>query len=180
MNFSDTLRDFGSYNKKIWKKLILISILLVYFTFLIWYNLFNNYLSTGGITNLVRLSWRFGIIWASISTIFLVLAFDILFFNLSKRKAVGILALLMGLGGVVVLVLLFIGVFVTAAVLFPFMDLVIIIIGALAIVFGIIGITKDDSKGLGITGLILGIILEVVIWVVIPLLLIFTAYSGSL
>ncbi|MFW9866062.1 MAG: hypothetical protein ACFFEN_08175 [Candidatus Thorarchaeota archaeon] len=41
-------------------------------------------MSIGGAT--VRLSWRYGIIGASISTIILVLAFDILFFFLSRRK----------------------------------------------------------------------------------------------
>ena len=46
-----------------------------------------------------------------------------------------------------------------------------IAIPILAIVFGGIGIAKDDSKALGIVGLILGIV-SLVIWFVAPLLLI--------
>jgi len=38
-----------------------------------------------------------------------------------------------------------------------------------AIVFGIIGIVADDSKGLGVGGLILGII-TVILWVLFPLI----------
>jgi hypothetical protein len=47
-----------------------------------------------------------------------------------------------------------------------------LIIGILAIVFGGIGIAKDDSKGLGIAGLILGII-TLIIWFLWPILLLF-------
>lgn len=50
----------------------------------------------------------------------------------------------------------------------------------LAIVFGIIGITKDDSKGMGIAGLILGIIgaiVTVVVVVVLPLIFAFSFFS---
>ena len=47
-----------------------------------------------------------------------------------------------------------------------------LLIGILAIVFGGIGIAKDDSKGLGIAGLILGII-TLIIWFIWPILLLF-------
>ena len=47
-----------------------------------------------------------------------------------------------------------------------------LIIGILAIVFGAIGIAKDDSKGMGIAGLILGII-TLIIWFLWPILVLF-------
>ncbi|MFX1380386.1 MAG: hypothetical protein ACFFA4_14975 [Promethearchaeota archaeon] len=47
-----------------------------------------------------------------------------------------------------------------------------LLIGILAIVFGGIGIAKDDSKGLGIAGLILGII-TLIIWFIWPILALF-------
>jgi len=47
-----------------------------------------------------------------------------------------------------------------------------LLISILAIVFGGIGIAKDDSKGLGIAGLILGII-TLIIWLLWPILVIF-------
>jgi len=47
-----------------------------------------------------------------------------------------------------------------------------LLIGILAIVFGGIGIAKDDSKGLGIAGLIVGII-TLIIWFIWPILLLF-------
>ena len=52
----------------------------------------------------------------------------------------------------------------------------------LAIVFGIIGIIKDDSKGMAITGMILGIIALVLwgfLWAIL-FLLIFAGLFGSL
>ncbi|MFW9875880.1 MAG: hypothetical protein ACFFG0_22490 [Candidatus Thorarchaeota archaeon] len=94
-------------------------------------------------------------------------------------KAFGLVALLMAIIGIIVIALFFILVF-TIGFIIPWWDLIVIILGALAIVFGIIGIAKDDSKGLGITGLILGIILEVVIWVVFPLVLVGLAIGGGL
>lgn len=73
-------------------------------------------------------------------------------------KTFGIIALLTGLAGIILLALRYIGFFFASFLLFPFMALIIIVAGALAIIFGIIGIAKDDSKGLGVAGLILGII----------------------
>jgi hypothetical protein len=86
MNFRDIFKELGAYNKKIWKKLVLIIILVLYFTFLMWYNIFrfSDILSIGGAT--LRLSWRYGIIWSALSTIILVLAADILSFLLNRRK----------------------------------------------------------------------------------------------
>ena len=52
----------------------------------------------------------------------------------------------------------------------------------LAIVFGIIGIIKDDSKGLGIAGLILGIIALILwqfLWIIIAVIL-FAGLMGGL
>ena len=51
-----------------------------------------------------------------------------------------------------------------------------IAIPIIAIVFGGIGIAKDDSKGLGIAGLILGII-SLVIWIIAPILLLGFLFS---
>jgi hypothetical protein len=65
-------------------------------------------------------------------------------------KTFGALALVFGL------IALIVG---WALILFvPFGDYITYALAVLAIVFGIIGIVKDDSKGLGIAGLILGII----------------------
>jgi hypothetical protein len=57
-----------------------------------------------------------------------------------------------------------------------------VLIGILAIIFGGIGIAKDDSKGLGIAGLVLGII-TIIIWVIWPILILFgflAFFSGLL
>lgn len=47
----------------------------------------------------------------------------------------------------------------------------------LAIVFGIIGIIKDDSKGMGIAGMILGII-ALVIWPLLWTILFVVIFAG--
>jgi hypothetical protein len=62
------------------------------------------------------------------------------------------------------------------AILFFGMDIVIMVLGGIAIVFGIIGMIKDDSKALGVVGLILGI-LSIVLIFLIPILLIGFAFS---
>ena len=79
-------------------------------------------------------------------------------------KVFGIISLIMGLIGLA-LIPIFIWVFVI-----PFFGLIFWIVVGIAIVFGIIGIAKDDSKGLGIVGLILGII-AIVLRFVIPIIL---------
>jgi len=64
----------------------------------------------------------------------------------------------------------------------PFGDYILYALCGLAIVFGIIGIIKDDSKGMGIAGLILGIIaifLWVILWVII-FVVIFAGLFGGL
>ncbi|MHA1987763.1 MAG: hypothetical protein ACW98D_14095 [Promethearchaeota archaeon] len=55
-------------------------------------------------------------------------------------------------------------------------------IPAAAIIFGIIGIIADDSKGMAIAGLILGILALVFIIFILPMLIIFglLAFLGSL
>lgn len=65
-------------------------------------------------------------------------------------KTFGALALVFGLIALVVgwALMLFV----------PFGDYIVYALAVLAIIFGIIGIVKDDSKGMGIAGLILGII----------------------
>ena len=47
----------------------------------------------------------------------------------------------------------------------------------LAIIFGGIGIAKDDSKGLGIAGLILGII-ALILWIMFPFVFFFLLLGG--
>jgi len=47
-----------------------------------------------------------------------------------------------------------------------------------AIVFGIIGIIVDDSKGMAIAGLILGIIGIIFILVILPLIIVFLVLAG--
>jgi hypothetical protein len=63
----------------------------------------------------------------------------------------------------------------------PFGDYILYALCGLAIVFGIIGIIKDDSKGMGIAGMILGIIaiiFWVVLWVVLAVLLFGALFGG--
>ncbi len=63
----------------------------------------------------------------------------------------------------------------------PFGTYILYALCGLAIVFGIIGIIKDDSKGMGIAGMILGIlalILWVVLWVVLAVLLFGALFGG--
>lgn len=85
-------------------------------------------------------------------------------------KTFGIIALLAGLAGLILLALLWIGIFFAPLLLFPYIGLIIIVAGALAIIFGIIGIVKDDSKGLGITGLILGIF-TIALYFLLPIII---------
>ena len=72
-------------------------------------------------------------------------------------KTFGALALVFGLVALLVgwAIMLFV----------PFGNYIVYALAGLAIVFGIIGIVKDDSKGLGIAGLILGIIALVLAFV---------------
>ncbi|MFX1497875.1 MAG: hypothetical protein ACFFBH_10135 [Promethearchaeota archaeon] len=91
-------------------------------------------------------------------------------------KTFGIIALLAGLAGVILLALLYIGFFLAPILIFPYIGLIIIIAGALGIIFGIIGIAKDDSKGLGIVGLILGII-AIALYFILPFILVGVAIT---
>lgn len=92
-------------------------------------------------------------------------------------KTFGIISLLLGIGAFVVFLLFLLGVLLTITqILFAGMDIVIIALGGIAIVFGIIGMVKDDSKALGVVGLILGIVSIVLIFVV-PMIIIGAAIS---
>ena len=62
------------------------------------------------------------------------------------------------------------GIFILMAFSPPFNFIFIIMTCIVAIVFGIVGIVRDDAKGLGIAGLILGII-ALVIWGIFGLIL---------
>jgi len=73
MDFKEFLDAFINYNKRIYKKLILISIFVYYFTFLIFYNQFRVHLSQSE-----ELSWVLGSIFALITTLILVFLVDIL------------------------------------------------------------------------------------------------------
>ena len=59
----------------------------------------------------------------------------------------------------------------------PFGDYIMYALCGLAIVFGIIGIIKDDSKGKAIAGLILGII-ALVIWPILWTILFVVIFAG--
>jgi hypothetical protein len=80
-------------------------------------------------------------------------------------KTFGVLALVFGLVAVI-LVPVFFFVF-----YFAYGSYVFYALAGLAIVFGIIGMIKDDSKGLGVVGLILGIV-ALVLWFVLPMILV--------
>ena len=71
-------------------------------------------------------------------------------------KAFGITSLVLGIIGIIIGIITFLSIFFPL----PYMRSLSIGtfgIGGLAITFGAIGIAKDDSKGLGIAGLVLGI-----------------------
>ena len=85
-------------------------------------------------------------------------------------KAFGLISLLLGLVSLVILIL---GFFVFAI---PFGAYIIWTTAVGAIVLGIIGIVKDDSKGLGVVGMILGI-LVVILNILLPILLIGWLFS---
>lgn len=59
----------------------------------------------------------------------------------------------------------------------PFGDYILYALCGLAIVFGIIGIIKDDSKGMGIAGLIIGII-ALILWVFLWAILFIIIFAG--
>ena len=73
--------DFASYNRKILKRLILITIVVLYFAFLITYNQFRVILNYS-----LESSWLFGFISALISTVVLIFIIDLAWFALKKRK----------------------------------------------------------------------------------------------
>ncbi|MFW9879170.1 MAG: hypothetical protein ACFFG0_39325 [Candidatus Thorarchaeota archaeon] len=84
-------------------------------------------------------------------------------------RAYGVISLLMGIIAIVFeLVLAFVFSFIYA-------DIIFYILVALAILFGIIGIAKDDSKGFGLGGLILGIV-ALVLWLAVVFLLFLSSF----
>ena len=74
-------RDFAKYNRKILKRLILITLLMLYFAFLLTYNHFRVILNYS-----IESSWLFGIISALISTVVIIFIFDLVWFAYKKRK----------------------------------------------------------------------------------------------
>lgn len=65
--------------------------------------------------------------------------------------------------------------------LVPFGDIIMYVLCVLAIVFGIVGIIKDDSKGMGIAGLILGIIALIcwpILWGIVFAVIILGLFGG--
>ncbi len=73
------------------------------------------------------------------------------------QKTNGILALSFGIMGISLSFLIMIlRSFGYSNIIIPF-NVVVILSGIIAVIFGIIGIVKDDSKGMAITGLIFGI-----------------------
>ncbi|MHA2472314.1 MAG: hypothetical protein ACXAES_03670 [Promethearchaeota archaeon] len=85
-------------------------------------------------------------------------------------KGFGLVSLLLGLVSIVVFIL---ALFVFAI---PFWDYIVWTLSIGAIVLGIIGMIKDDSKGLGVVGLILGII-GVILMILLPILFIGWLFS---
>jgi hypothetical protein len=71
-------------------------------------------------------------------------------------KVFGLIGLLLGLASIILL--------------WVYFPIYMMALPILAIVFGAIGIAKDDSKAMGVVGLILGIV-ALVLWFVLPLLL---------
>ncbi len=73
MEFKEFLSKFVKYNKKNINKLIVISILVFYFAFLIFYNQFRVILQYS-----LESSWLYGIVFSLISTVVLVLLLGVL------------------------------------------------------------------------------------------------------
>jgi hypothetical protein len=85
-------------------------------------------------------------------------------------KGFGLISLLLGL---VAIVVFFLGLLVFVI---PFWDYIVWTLSIGAIVLGAIGIAKDDSKGLGVVGLILGII-GVILMILLPIIFIGWLFS---
>ncbi|MHA2006137.1 MAG: hypothetical protein ACXABO_01540 [Promethearchaeota archaeon] len=81
MDFKEYMNAFTNYNKRILKKLVIYGVLVLYFTFLIFFNHFRITLDYS-----VEGSWGYGIGFALISTIVLIFVVDILWFSYKKRK----------------------------------------------------------------------------------------------
>lgn len=81
MEFKEVLSDFAGFLKTGLKKLILISILIFYFSFLGFYNAFRMNLDYS-----VEFSWIYGITSSLIFTTILVFLIEMLLFYLKKRK----------------------------------------------------------------------------------------------
>ncbi|MFX0048949.1 MAG: hypothetical protein ACFE8G_12390 [Candidatus Hermodarchaeota archaeon] len=61
----------------------------------------------------------------------------------------------------------------------PFGDYIMYALCGLAIILGIVGIIKDDSKGMGIAGMILGII-ALILWPILWTVFFFVLFAGLL
>ncbi len=80
MEFRKFLSKFIEYNKNILKKLIIICILVLYFSFLVFYNIFRRSLNYS-----IGSSFLFGVIFGLIFTFLIIFLIDILrFFYLIK------------------------------------------------------------------------------------------------
>lgn len=81
MNFKSFLSEFADYNKMIYKKLIIIFVFGLYFTFLITYNYLRITLdySKGG-------SWGYGILSALVCILILIFVFDLALFAYKRKK----------------------------------------------------------------------------------------------
>jgi len=85
-------------------------------------------------------------------------------------KVFGILALLFGILGFVGWLL-----FGLIPISLPFSEFYF---PGAAILFGIIGLIADDSKGMAIAGLILGIVGIIFIMIILPILIVFLVLAG--
>jgi hypothetical protein len=86
LDFKRYFKEFVRYNKSRIFKIILYGIIILYFSFLIFYNTYRNDLSYLSTSEIINLSWLYGFLSALIITIIIVLSGDILSFYLKIRR----------------------------------------------------------------------------------------------
>lgn len=79
MEFKDFFTEFVQYNKTRIIKIVIVSLLVLYFTFLITFNIYR-------VNEALEASWTNGVLSALLITVILVIGFDFLGFFLKKRK----------------------------------------------------------------------------------------------
>lgn len=79
MEFKEFFSEFVQYSKARIIKIVVASLLVLYFTFLITYNVYR-------VNQTLEASWTNGILSAVLVTIILIIGFDFIGFFLKKRK----------------------------------------------------------------------------------------------